>query len=194
MTDVLLMHHAQGLTPGVLEFAEKLRSRGHRVFVPDLYEGRTFETVDEGVAHAQSIGIDVVIERGREAALDLPTDLVYAGFSLGVLPAQSLAQTRAGARGALFFHAFAPPDAFGGPWPDGLPVQVHGMEADPFFVDDGDIDAARELAASSSDAELFLYPGDRHLFADRSLADYDADAATLLELRVLDFLTRVGRG
>ncbi|MEJ7720703.1 MAG: dienelactone hydrolase family protein [Ilumatobacteraceae bacterium] len=69
-------------------------------------------------------------------------------------------------------------------------MQVHAMEADPFFVDDGDADAARELVDSVEQAELFVYPGGQHLFADSSLASYDPDAAALLTQRVLDFLAR----
>jgi dienelactone hydrolase len=109
------------------------------------------------------------------------------GFSLGVLPAQKLAQTRPGARGALLFSSCVPVAEFGG-WPDGVPVQVHAMDADPIFVGEGDIDAARELLAQATDAELFLYPGDQHYFADGSLPSYDPDAAALLTRSVLDFL------
>jgi dienelactone hydrolase len=112
---------------------------------------------------------------------------VYAGFSLGVPPAQQLAQTRAGARGALLFHSCIPTSEFGA-WPAEVPVQVHAMEADPYFVDDGDIDAARALVDEATEAELFLYPGDQHLFADSSLPSYDAEASALLVQRVLDFL------
>jgi dienelactone hydrolase len=129
-----------------------------------------------------------VIERGVRAVEGLPAALVYAGFSLGVLPAQKLAQTQAGARGALLCDACVPVSEFGPAWPDGVPVQVHAMDADPLFVGEGDIDAARALVAEAADAELFLYPGDQHLFADSSLPSYDADAAALLSRRVLDFL------
>lgn len=119
----------------------------------------------------------------------LPQELVYAGFSLGVVPAQRLAQTRAGARGALFFESCLPVSEFGAAWPAGVPVQIHGMDADEFFAEEGgDIDAARALVASTRDAELFLYPGDRHLFADSSLPSYNQDAAKLLTERALEFL------
>jgi len=188
MAEVLLFHHAQGLTDGVVAFADELRRVGNTVHTPDLYDGRTFGSVEEGVAYAGEIGFGEIIERGTRAAKELPARLVYAGFSLGVLPAQMLAQTRAGAVGALLFHACVPVLEFGSTWPDGVPVQVHSMEADPFFVDDGDIDAARDIVSQAADAELFLYPGDGHLFADSSLPSYDADAAALLSERVLTFL------
>jgi dienelactone hydrolase len=190
VTEILLFHHAQGLTAGVAQFADSLREAGHSVHTPDLFDGHTFETIDEGVAFAASIGFPQIIGRGVAAAEPLPSDLVYAGFSLGVLPAQLLAQTRPGAKGALLYHSCVPVSEFGGSWPDGVPVQIHGMDADPYFVGEGDIDAARELVGSTPLAELFLYPGDRHLFADQSLTDYDAAAAALLLERTLAFLAR----
>ena len=188
MAEVVFFHHAQGLTTGLVAFADELRAAGHTVHTPDLFEGRTFDTVEEGVAHAGEIGFGEVAERGVRAVESLPAELVYAGFSLGVMPAQQLAQTRAGARGALLLHACLPVAEFGSAWPEGVPVQVHAMDADPFFVDDGDIDAARALVDGAADAEMFLYPGDQHLFADSSLSSYDADAAALLRQRVLGFL------
>ena len=190
MAEALIFHHAQGLTPGLVAFAEKLRRAGHTVHTPDLYDGRTFATLEEGLDHATEIGFGELAARGLRFAEDLPAGLVYAGFSLGVVPAQRLAQTRAGARGALLFHACLPVSEFGPSWPAGVPAQVHAMDADPFFVDDGDIDAARALVEEAADAELFLYPGDRHLFADNSLPAYDADAAGFLTRRALSFLDR----
>jgi dienelactone hydrolase len=190
MAEVVLFHHAHGLTPGIGIFADELRSAGHTVHTPDLFDGRIFETVQQGVGYAGEVGFGEVIQRGIRAVADFPADLVYAGFSLGVMPAQALAQTRAGARGALLLHACLPVAEFSASWPDGVPVQIHAMEQDPFFVDDGDIDAARALVAEAADAELFSYPGDRHLFTDSSLPDYDEAAAALLRQRVLDFLSR----
>ena len=187
MAEVLLFHHAHGLTDGVRGFADELRAAGHTVHAPDLYGGRVFDDLDQGLAFVEEIGFGEIIERGGRAAEALPAELVYAGFSLGVVPAQMLTQNRPGARGALFFHACVPASEFGA-WPPGVPVQIHAMEADPFFLEEGDIDAARELAGSVQQGELFLYPGDQHLFADRSLASYDAEAAALLTRRVLDFL------
>jgi dienelactone hydrolase len=189
MAEVLLFHHAQGQTAGFDAFADELRRAGHIVHAPDLYDGRTFATIDEGMAYAGKVGFpDEIIERGVRAANELPNELVYAGFSLGVLPAQKLAQTRPGARGALLFYSCVPTSAFGTPWPADVPVQIHAMDADPIFVDEGDLDAARALVESAEHAELFLYPGSQHYFADPSLPSYDADAAALLSRRVLDFL------
>jgi dienelactone hydrolase len=190
MAEVLLFHHAQGQTPGFHAFADELRSAGHTVHAPDLFDGRTFGSIDEGVAHAQEVGFDTIIEHGVRAADGLPTELVYGGFSLGVLPAQKLAQTRPGARGALLFYSCVPASEFGS-WPIGVPVQIHGMDRDPYFVDEGDVDAAREVVDAAEDGELFLYPGDQHYFADSSLPSYDESATTLLTQRVLAFLERV---
>lgn len=193
MAEVLMFHHAQGLTPGVRAFADDLRAAGHIVHTPDLFDGRMFQSIDEGLAYIGAVGFDALRERGVRIADDLPAGLVYAGFSFGVLPAQKLAQTRPGARGALLFYSCLPISgewAFG-PWPAAVPVQVHGMDNDPIFVGEGDIDAAREIVEKVEDAELFLYPGDQHYFADSSLTSYDADASALLTSRVLAFLDRV---
>ncbi|GAA0921980.1 dienelactone hydrolase family protein [Nonomuraea longicatena] len=191
MAEVLLFHHAHGLTPGVLEFAGELRRAGHVVHAPDLYEGRVFDVFEEGVAYAQNVGFGVLAERGRAAADGLPASLVPAGFSLGVLPAQLLAQTRPGAGGALLFEACLPVSEFGDTWPEGLPVQIHGMADDPVFTGEGDLDAARALVRSAPDAELFLHPGDRHLFADSGLPSYDKEAAERLLGHTLAFLARL---
>lgn len=187
MADVVLFHHALGRTPGIAAFADELRAAGHVVHTPDLFDGRTFDTLEAGVGHAQDIGFGTVLERGERAAAELPEDVVYAGFSLGVLPAQKLAQTRPGARGALLYYSCVPVAEFGS-WPADVPVQEHGMDADPFFAEDGDLDAARELVASAPRAELFLYRGDQHYFADTTLPSYDAEAARLLLERTLAFL------
>jgi dienelactone hydrolase len=193
MVEVVLFHHAQGLTLGVVEFADELHRAGHTVYTPDLYDGRTFTSLEEGVAHAKEIGFGEVIERGLRAVEALPTELVYAGFSLGVELAQRLAQTRPGARGALLFHACLPVSEFSSSWPAGVPVQIHAMEADPEFDNGWDLPAARALVEEAEDGELFLYPGGQHLFADSTLPAYDADAAALLSQRVLGFLGAIDK-
>lgn len=187
MVEVLLFHHAHGVTEGVRAFAQELRDAGHEVHVPDLYDGEVFATNAEGITHAQMVGVEEIVARGLRAAAGLQPSLVYAGMSLGVMPAQQLAQTRPGARGALLLHGCISVETFG-TWPDGVPVQVHGAADDPWMAE-GDLEAAQELASRVADAELFVYPGDGHLFADPSVPDYDADAATLLTRRVLEFLT-----
>ena len=194
MAEVMLFHHAQGLTPGVVAFADKLRSAGHIVHTPDLFDGRTFDSIENGMKFVNELGFGEVMARGERAVFGLNAELVYAGFSLGVVPAQKLAQTRPGARGALLFYSCVPVSEFGSEWPRGVPVQVHGMDADPYFVGEGDIDAARALIAEADQGELFLYPGDQHYFADSSLPSYDAEASELLIQRVLNFLAALSRG
>ena len=190
MATVLLFHHALGQTPGCLAFADGLRREGHTVHAPDLFDGETFRTIEEGVAHVEQIGFQQVIRRGSATADELPPNIVYAGFSLGVLPAQSLAQTRPGAQGALLYYSCVAPSTFGTSWPKGVPVEVHMMDKDKWAAED--LVAARALARDVREAELFLYPGSAHYFADPSFGDYDEQAAGLLMERTLRFLRRVG--
>jgi dienelactone hydrolase len=192
MAEILLFHHAQGQTEGFLAFADELRAAGNVVHTPDLYDGKTFTELGDGVGYAEQVGFDTLVERGRAAADRLPSEMIYAGFSLGVLPAQMLAQTRPGTKGALLFHSCIPTSEFGRPWPQGVPLQIHMMDADEWALPPNeDLDVARQLDETVESAELFVYPGDRHLFADNSLPDYDESAATLLKQRVLSFLDNV---
>lgn len=190
MAEILLFHHIQGLTTGVVAFADSLRAAGHTVHTPDLFEGSTFGSIEAGQEFCGDIGFGQVQQRGVRAAEGLPDSLVYAGFSLGVMPAQQLVQSRPGARGALFFHSFIDPSEFGA-WPDGVPLQIHAMDADPFFVGEGDIEPARAFVDTHADAELYLYPGGGHLFMDSSLPDYDESATRLVLERSLAFLDRL---
>jgi dienelactone hydrolase len=184
MSELILFHHAQGLTDGVKAFAADLRAAGHTVHAPDLHEGRTFATLPEARSYVQETGFATIIERGRQAAESLPNEIFYVGFSMGVLPAQMLAQTKPGARGAVFVYSFIPPAEFG-EWPAGVPLQIHMMEGDEEILPPNpDLEAAQAM----DNAELFLYPGDKHLFADPSLPDYDEAAAKQLMQRVLEFL------
>jgi dienelactone hydrolase len=196
MAEVVLFHHVQGLTDGVRAFAEELRVGGHTVHTPDLFDGERPATIDDGMALTRTIGGDVLDERADKAVADLPDGLVYAGISFGEATAQRLAQTRPGARGALLYEScisITGEWSFG-PWPDGVPVQIHGMDRDPFFALEGDLDAARELVETvgPEQATLFTYPGDRHLFTDSTLPSYDADAAALAVQRSRELLDRVG--
>lgn len=196
MAEVVLFHHVQGLTDGVLALAERLRAGGHTVHTPDLFDGARPASVHDGFALFQRIGPDTVHERAVEALRGLPENLVYAGISFGVGTAQRFAQTRPGARGALLYEACLPVTGEWAvaPWPAGLPVQIHGMAADPFFAMEGDIDAARELVATAGTdlAELFVYQGEQHLFTDRSLPSHDPDATELLLRRSVEFLDGLG--
>ena len=195
MPEVVLFHHVQGLTDGVRAFAEELRSGGHTVHTPDLFDGERPATIEDGIALVGRIGEETIAARIDEALVGLPQELVYAGFSFGGGAAQRLAQTRPGARGALLYESFVSLTAAWafGPWPDGLPVQVHGMDKDPYFALEGDLDAARELAEAIGPqlAEVFTYPGDGHLFTDSSLPSYDPAATALVLSRSREFLDRL---
>jgi len=196
MAEVILFHHIRGLTDGLRAFAEDLRGGRHTVHTPDLFDGEQPATIDEGAALTREIGSELLAERVERAVADLPVGLVYAGFSFGAATAQRLAQTRPGARGALLYESCLPTTGEWaiGPWPHGVPVQIHGMDHDPFFAGEGDIDAAREIVATVGPefAELFVYPGDTHLFCDRSLPTYHPERAALVVQRSRDFLDRLG--
>lgn len=191
MADVVLFHHVQGLTPGLRAFAAEIAGDAHTVHTPDLYDGRTFDSIGEGFAYMRSLDADEVEREVGGVLAGLPESLVYAGVSWGVFLAQRRAQTLPGARGALLFEACFPvgEDGFG-PWPPGLPVQVHGMDDDQFFAHEGDLEAARALVAlvGRGRGEVFTYPGDKHLFVDSSLPSHDPAAAALAAVRARAFL------
>jgi dienelactone hydrolase len=191
MAEVLLFHHVLGLTPGVQAFADDLRAVGHTVHTPDLFEGKTFVSIEEGMAYEEELGTETILGRGDAAAEGLPEGLVYMGMSLGVVLATKLVQARPGAKGAVLFYGYLPSKWFG-PWPDGVPAQIHVKESDPFVLEDGALDEARELAATTEGVELFVYPGDSHYFADSTHEHYDEKAATQAKERVLAFLADVG--
>jgi dienelactone hydrolase len=182
VSELVLFHSALGLRPSDHAFADRLRAAGHVVHTPDLYAGRTFDSLDDGVAHGDGLGLGEIGRRAAAAVEPLRPDLVYAGFSLGACAAQIVAQKRPGAQGALLYHAALPSEAFGG-WPAGVALQIHSMEDDEWF----EPDVARVLAGEAG-GELYLYPGSGHLFADPALPEYDEAAAKLLIERTLVFL------
>jgi len=195
MAEVVLFHHVQGLTDGVRAFADGLRAGGHTVHTPDLFDGEQPADVEAGLALVRSIGDESLRERADRALEGLPGDLVYAGLSWGAATAQRYAQTRPGARGALLYEACIPVTgewAFG-PWPDGVPVQIHGMDSDPFYALEGDLDAARELVATVGPGlgELYVYSGDQHLFTDSALPSSDPAATAQVIGHSVRFLDRV---
>lgn len=186
--NVIVFHHALGRTPGIERFAARLREEGYRVMTPDLFDGRTFESIEQGVAHAESIGFDEIIRRGVASAAQVEGPLVVIGFSLGVLPAQQLAQTRPGVIGAVLCHAAVPVSKLGDAWPEGVALQMHFVKDDPWARED--LPVAQELAASVPGATLFVDPGTGHFVADSTHADYDAAIAELMTERIIGFLSR----
>jgi dienelactone hydrolase len=187
MTDVVLFHHAQGLTDGVRAFATRLEAHGHRVSLPDLYDGATYDTLQEGVAHAERVGLDDITARGVVAAEDMASATVFAGFSLGALPAQKLAQTRSGALGAVLYHGGVPADTFGVAWPAAVALQLHLAEDDEW----SELDVVQDLARTAPAGELYVYSGSAHLITDSSLGEYDPEATDLILQRTNTFLQRL---
>lgn len=189
MATVVLFHHVQGLTPGVRAFAESLRSAGHTVHAPDFFDGTLYDSIDEGFAAVQERGFAALDAWADDAVASASPadDLVLAGISLGVMPAQRITQTHSGVKAGLFLEACVPVSEFGD-WPEGKPAQIHGGDADPFFAKEGDMDAAAALAEREEQVELFLYPSDQHLFTDSSLPGYDQESAEKVVRRSLEFL------
>lgn len=175
MADIVVFHPALGLRPAVQEFADALRNTGRRVHTPDLYEGRTFSDVEAGVAERDRIGVDVLLERAATALQGLPDEVIYAGFSMGAMTAQLFAATRPSARGALLIQGGGPLDRLGiDRWPDGVPVQIHVADDDPWFDRAAAETAAAELPLGQVD--LQSYATDGHLFFDADGPNFDPTA------------------
>ena len=194
MADLVLFHHILGYTSGVAQMADELRAAGHTVYAPDLFDGQLPATIEEGQQLVQQAGDQHFQQLMAQYLADLPEQLAYVGTSWGAALAQHSAQTRAGALGAVLLEAFIGLDApWGfGPWPHGVPVQIHGMDNDPFFAGDGDLQAAREFVGTASGqehAQLFTYAGSSHLFTDSSLPSHDPAACSKVMERVIKFLS-----
>ncbi len=191
MAELILFHHVLGLTEGVRDFAGRLQAEGHSVVVPDLFDGRTFDSITDGVAHTESVGFAEILSAAGDVAETRPEAKVYAGFSLGALAAHKLAQTRSGTKGALLYHhGDVPVDVFGASWPNGVDLQIH-LSQDDEFREAGVAEAFIEAAAQSARASLFLYAGSEHLFTDSTLSGYDADATAQVVERSLELLDRI---
>ncbi|XKH55836.1 dienelactone hydrolase family protein [Citricoccus nitrophenolicus] len=188
MTAILLFHHALGLTDGVRWLAGRLADAGHTVHTPDLFAGRTFGTLEDGVAHAgQDVGVDGILQRADEAAATHPEATGFLGISLGALPAYRLAQTRPSARACIAISAALPVDHFAPHWPAGVALDLHLKSSDPWGEDD--LPVAWRLAGDV--AELYEYPGDQHLFTEHGHSDFDPAATNLVLSRTLATLERV---
>ncbi|GHF31619.1 dienelactone hydrolase [Streptomyces mashuensis] len=192
-TTIVLFHSAYGLRPAVHAAAGRLREAGHEVHVPDLYEGRTADTVEDGMAIKDEIGRDELLRRAVAAAAPLSDrGLVYAGFSLGGSIAQNLALNDEKARGLLLLHGTSdlPEDAA----VDELPVQLHVADPDPFEPHDWLNAWYLRMGRAGADVEVYRYPGAGHLFTDPDLPDHDAEAAGAVWTTALGFLDDIARG
>ena len=193
MTEVVLYHHIQGLTEGVRSFANEVRQAGHTVHTPDLFDGRTFATMDEAFAFVRQTGdaLDAKADEPRTRCRKRWCTPASRGASA---PRSGSLRHVPPGPGAPLRRCYPISGEYAfGPWPDDLPVQIHGKADDEFFAQEGDIDAARELVATigPDQAELFVYPGGEHLFIDPSLPTYDANAAALVTERTLRFLSKL---
>ncbi len=193
VANVVLFHHAQGLRADVRGWADSLREAGHEVETPDLFDGVTFDRLENGIAHRDELGVPELMARAARALDELPADLVYAGFSMGASTAHYFALTRPGARAVLLMHGTAPAASLGDSrWPHGVPGQVHSKATDP-EMDASRVEAlVRAAETAGADVEVFTYPGEGHLFADPAGPDYDENSAGLMLDRELELLNRLG--
>ncbi len=174
--NIMLFHSTHGLTPAVRQAADRLRAAGHEVWTPDLFEGRTFDSVEEGMAHKDRIGKEELLRRAVLAAAPYSErGLVYAGFSLGASIAQTLALGDDKARGLLLLHGTS--DIAPNAHVEDLPVQLHVAEPDPFETDDWLSAWYLRMGRIGADVEVYRYAGAGHLYTDPDLPDYDAEAA-----------------
>ena len=190
MSTIILFHHVLGLTPSVVAFADALRAAGHECVTPDLFEGRPFDDIPSGFEYFQDLGDDAFLRRADAAGAAVQGEVVVAGFSLGVVAAQHLLQTRPGVVQALLMHSFVDSSYVKGSWPDGVPVHVFGMDEDPFLVGDGDLAAAQGHQRTHPEIEIHLYPGRGHLFAEAQSEDYNESASGMLVRDVVSALDR----
>jgi len=199
--EIVLFHSVLDLRPGFKKAAEKLQNQEYIVHTPNLYdEGVVFDDYEKADAYLQSIGsYPELLKRTRESVVDLPDELIYAGFSNGGASAEYLALTRPKARAAILFSGALPLEMLleiGGDqqqnWPKSVPVQLHYTKNDPFRNQEW-IDSFRE-SVSSSQAQLnfYEYPGEGHLFTDDSLPnEYNEESSKQLWERVFKFLNQI---
>lgn len=192
MATIVLFHHVQGLTPGVQAMAGELRAAGHSVHTLDLFAGKLPKDLESGIRLANKLSEDKIQERVDKLFSKLPAELVYIGTSWGAALAQQCAQQRPGTVAAVLLESFVDLDAEWsfGPWPENVPVQIHGMDEDPFFAKEGDLESAQNFVEGEGQdvAQLFTYPGNKHLFTDSSLPSHDPEARALVMERIIKFL------
>lgn len=186
MATIVLFHHAGGRTPGVLAIVRRLEEAGHTVVVPDYFDGITFTTMGEALAHLDAVSMPELFQRAEQAVAHMEQPFVVAGISLGAALAQHLAHTDARVQGLVSLEGFIDPQFLAGGLPQSLPITIHGSADDPFFAED--LPAAQAVAASHPVADLHLYEGCGHLFTDDSWDTNDASQTDLVLERVQAFL------
>ncbi|MFC8590039.1 dienelactone hydrolase family protein [Streptomyces atroolivaceus] len=187
LMNIMLFHSTFGLRPAVHTAADRLRAAGHEVRVPDLFEGHTFDTVEDGMAFKEQVGKDELLKRAVLAAAPYSDQgLVYAGFSFGASVAQTLALGDAKARGLLLLHGTS--DIAENASVDELPVQLHVADPDAFESPDWLNSWYLQMQRTGADVEVYRYPGAGHLYTDPDLPDYDQAAADLTWKVSLGFL------
>ncbi|MFE7465660.1 dienelactone hydrolase family protein [Streptomyces sp. NPDC057499] len=185
--NIMLFHSMYGLRPAVHAAADRLRAAGHDVLLPDLFEGRTFDTSEEGLAFKEELGKEELLRRAVLAAAPYSDrGLVYAGFSFGASTAQTLALGDAKARGLLMFHGTS--DIAENVSVDELPVQLHVADPDPFETHDWLNSWYLQMQRTGADVEIYRYPGAGHIFTDPELPDFDQASAELAWKVALGFL------
>lgn len=184
MAEIILFHHAQGLTEGLRTLAERLHAAGHDVHTPDLYSGVVFDRLDEGLAFASRIGHDAIEEVARRSARQYPHTDTVIGFAMGAFPAQLLAQEWSKVHHVTLVAGGLPPHELSGEWRVDVRLDVHVADPDD-WVPPGSLDP---LMVHARGSHLHRYRGVRHMFADPSSPDYDADAADLFEERLFAWL------
>ncbi|BDM67942.1 dienelactone hydrolase [Streptomyces nigrescens] len=187
---IVLFHSVCGLRPAVHAAADRLRAAGHEVIVPDLFDGRTADSVPDGILIKDEIGKEELLKRAITAVAPYSDrGLVYAGFSFGGAVAQNLALGDEKARGLLLMHGTS--DIAEGTAVDELPVQLHVADPDPFEPHDWLTAWYLQMRRAGADVEVFRYAGAGHLFTDPDLPDYDAEAAESAWKVALGFLAEL---
>ena len=192
MTDIALFHPSFGVTPGVLDAADRLRRAGHDVLVVDQYDGRVFTDYDEADRFVDEIGFPELMRRALDAVSGLSDGFIAAGFSNGGGMAEFVA-TRRRCSGVLLLSGALPVSMLGAAgWPERVPAQIHYMSGDPRRHREWVEALVAEMRAADAPVEQFDYDGHGHLFTDPTLPEeYDADATELLWRRALAFCSSV---
>lgn len=190
MAQLLLLHHALGVTSALRRLADRFEDAGHDVVVPDLFESRVFASVEEGMEHVESVGIETLAGLGEDAASDMQPGFVVCGISLGAIAAMRAGVSNDAVAAVVVASACIPEEYIGGPWPRTLPLRVVASREDAMFRDEGDLEAATEYTHSAQQAKLKLMPGREHLFVEADDPESTAATEWLVET-VMRFLDRV---